>query len=179
MHESIFNIIKRRMYTQRDTVQCRKKKKNTLNLSQMSQIIRPAEKIKPTTWQNVLKHNSNSTESQALCKRHEHFFTLKRPHHHHWVIKLVSSNSPRISLLHRWNYWGHPVSRAVQEWCIASCVRYFLFPDRTHTWRLLRSTPMSVTVLCCMWIMYVVDYDTPTLSMDCHIHLLGFRLGWQ
>ena len=28
------------------------------------------------------------------------------------------------------------MSRSVQKGCIASCVRYFLLPDRTHTWRL-------------------------------------------
>ena len=43
--------------------------------------------------------------------------------------------------------------RAEQEGCIASCVRYFLLPDRTHTWRLLRSTPISVSVLCLIWIL--------------------------
>ena len=45
------------------------------------------------------------------------------------------------------------MSRAVQEGCIASCVRYFLLPDHTHTCRLLRSTPISVSVLCCMYSM--------------------------
>ena len=45
----------------------------------------------------------------------------------------MSSISPRISLLYRWNGWGHPMSGAVQEGCIASCVRYFLLQDRTHT----------------------------------------------
>ena len=33
------------------------------------------------------------------------------------------------------------MSRTVQEGCIASCVRYFLLPNRTHMWCLLRSTP--------------------------------------
>ena len=60
----------------------------------------------------------------------------------------MSSNlclpSVRLSLLYCWNFWVHPMSRAVQEGCIASCVR---LPNRTHTWRLLRSTPISVSVL--------------------------------
>ena len=32
------------------------------------------------------------------------------------------------------------MSRVVQEGCIASCVRYFLLPNRSHTWCLLRGT---------------------------------------
>ena len=95
---------------------------------------------------------------------------------HHRVIKLVSFICPRISLLYRWNSWGHPMSRAVQEGCIASCVRYFLLPNLTHTWCLLRSTPISVSVFCCMWILYVVDLDTCTFSMGCHILLLCVSL---
>ena len=69
------------------------------------------------------------------------------------------------------------MSRDMQEGCIVSCVQYFMLPDRTHTWRLFRNTPISVSVLCCMYIMYVVDLDTYSLSMDCHILLLGIRLG--
>ena len=55
--------------------------------------------------------------------------------------------------LYCWNCWGHSMSRAVQEGCIASCVWYFLLPDRTHTWGLLWSTPISVSVHCCMCIL--------------------------
>ena len=44
---------------------------------------------------------------------------------------------------------------------------------------LTRGTPISVSVICCMWILYVVDLDTSTLSMVCHILLLGFFLGLQ
>ena len=47
------------------------------------------------------------------------------------------------------------MSRAVQEGYIASCGQYFMLPDRTHTWR----TPISVSVLCCMLIIYVADLD--------------------
>ena len=49
------------------------------------------------------------------------------------------------------------MSRAVQEGCIASCVRCSLLPDRTHKSYLLRSTAISVSVPCYMWILYVVD----------------------
>ena len=35
------------------------------------------------------------------------------------------------------------MSRAVQEGCIASCVRYFLLPDRTHT-NIINSARCSV-----------------------------------
>ena len=69
------------------------------------------------------------------------------------------------------------MSRAVQEECIASCVRYFILPDRTHTcWCLLPSTPISVCSLLHMN-PDVGDFDIFMSSMDCHILLIGFRLG--
>ena len=39
------------------------------------------------------------------------------------------------------------MSRAVQEGCIASCVRCSLLPDRTHKLYLPRSTAISVPLL--------------------------------
>ena len=101
------------------------------------------------------------------------------PHHHLRVIKLVFSIFPHISLLYRWTCWGHPMSRAVQDGCIASRVRCSLLPDRTHKSYLLRSTAISVSVPCYMWILYVVDSGFSTLSMVCQILLLNFRLCWQ
>ena len=95
------------------------------------------------------------------------------------VIKLVFSISPRISLLYRWTCWGHPMCRAVQEGCIASCVRCSLLPDRTHKSYLLRSTAISVSVPCYMWILCVVDSGISTSSMVCQILWLNFRLCWQ
>ena len=38
------------------------------------------------------------------------------------------------------------MSRAVQEWCISSCVRCYRLPDPTHKSYLLRSTAISVSV---------------------------------
>ena len=67
--------------------------------------------------------------------------------------------------------------RAGRVNCIMCAV--FMLPDRTHTWCLLQSTPKSVSVPSYRWILYVVDFDTSTSSMDYHILLLGFRLCWQ
>ena len=78
-------------------------------------------------------------------------------HHHLRVIKLVFSIFPHIFLLHRWTCWGHPMSRDVQEGCIASCVRCSLLSDWTHKSYLHRSTAISASVPCYMWILYVVD----------------------
>ena len=85
------------------------------------------------------------------------------------IIIIVSLNLCLPSLhaflcYNHWNCYGNPMNGTVQEGCIASCVRYFIFPNRTHTWCLLRSTPISVSVPCCLWILYVVDLDTSTLS---------------
>ena len=71
------------------------------------------------------------------------------------------------------------MSRAVQEGCIASCVRCSLLPDLTHKSYLLRSTAISVSVPCYMWIMFVVDSCISTSSMVCQILWLIFCLGWQ
>ena len=43
------------------------------------------------------------------------------------------------------------MSRAVQEGCIASCVRYFLLPDHTHTGRIIRP-PLHQTYTACSWL---------------------------
>ena len=71
------------------------------------------------------------------------------------------------------------MSRAVQEGCIASCVRCSLLPDRTHKSYLLRSTAISVSVPCYMWILCVVDSGISTSSMICQILWLNFRLCWH
>ena len=68
------------------------------------------------------------------------------------------------SLCHQTS-WGHPMSRAVQEGCIASCVQCSLLPDCTHKSYLLRSTAISVSVPCYMWILYIVDLGISTSSM--------------
>ena len=87
---------------------------------------------------NKLKINYSKTEfivvrsPQLRCDLGSSSVLLLR------VIKLVFSIFPRISLLYRWTCWGHPMSRAVQEGCIASCVRCSLLPDRTHKSYLLR-----------------------------------------
>ena len=54
------------------------------------------------------------------------------------------------------------MSRAVQEGCIASCVRFSLLPDRTHKSYLLRSTAISVSVPC---------YN-PVCSRFRHLHVV-------
>ena len=40
------------------------------------------------------------------------------------------------------------MSRSMKEGCIASCVRYFLLTDHTHTWRILRRTPILTATMC-------------------------------
>ena len=56
------------------------------------------------------------------------------------------------------------MSRGVHEGCIASCVRYFLLPDRTHTGRLLRSTPH----FCLCYLLHV----NPVRSRFRHLHVV-------
>ena len=114
----------------------------------------------------MFKSNHSTTMCSAI------YMEIIKYHHHHRVIKLVFSIFPHISLLYRWTCWGHPMSMAVQEGCIASCVRCSLLPDRTHKSYLLRSTAISVSVSCYMWILYVVDSGISTLSMVCQILLL-------
>ena len=55
------------------------------------------------------------------------------------------------------------MSRAVQEGCIASCVRCSLLPDRTHKSYLLRSTAISVCSLL---------HVKPVRSRFRHLHVV-------